>query len=125
MGRASDMVREYLSAMEARDLPRAEGMLGGGFEMIFPGTSPMSTLQQLIDWSKPRYAFVKKSYAGFDEVSHAIGQDVVYCRGTLHGEWPDGSAFEGIRFIDRFEVTNGRIIRQEVWNDLAEARSRA
>jgi hypothetical protein len=45
---------------------------------------------------------------------------VVYCSGTLEGVWLDGSAFSGIRFIDRFEVAGGRIVRQDVWNDLGE-----
>jgi hypothetical protein len=30
-----------------------------------------------------------------------------------------------VRFIDRFEVVGGLILRQEVWNDLAEVRPRA
>jgi hypothetical protein len=33
--------------------------------------------------------------------------------------WLDGSAFEGVRFLDRFDVRDGRIQRQDVWNDLA------
>jgi limonene-1,2-epoxide hydrolase len=40
--------------------------------------------------------------------------------GTLYGEWPDGRAFEGIRFIDRFVVRGGRLADQKVWNDLGE-----
>ena len=47
---------------------------------------------------------------------------VVYRRGTLQGEWPDGISFQGICFIDRFELADGRITRQDVWNDLAEVR---
>jgi hypothetical protein len=35
--------------------------------------------------------------------------------------WADGSSFEGIRFIDRFELVTGKIQRQDVWNDLGEA----
>ena len=51
------------------------------------------------------------------------GITVVYCRGTLAGEWPDGRAFAGVRFIDRFEIDDaGRIVDQQVWNDLGEAR---
>ena len=45
---------------------------------------------------------------------------IVYCYGTLSGEWPDGEAFSGIRFIDRFEFAGDLIARQMVWNDLAE-----
>jgi len=43
---------------------------------------------------------------------------VVFCTGTLHGEWLDGSTFEGIRFVDRFEIADGLLQRQDVWNDL-------
>ena len=51
----------------------------------------------------------------------------VYCRGRLAGVWPDGTPFDGIRFIDRFELADGiRFIgRQEVWNDLAEVGARS
>ncbi|WP_371687447.1 hypothetical protein [Thalassococcus sp. S3] len=79
----------------------------------------MTKLQELIDWAAPRYRFVRKSYDGFD-VAMSEGETLVYCRGTLSGEWPDGASFEGIRFIDRFLLRDGRIARQEVWNDLAE-----
>jgi hypothetical protein len=41
------------------------------------------------------------------------------CHGTLSGEWPDGSAFSDIRFLDRFELRSGKLTRQQVWNDLA------
>jgi hypothetical protein len=44
--------------------------------------------------------------------------------GTLHGVWLDGTPFEGIRFIDRFELADGRIQRQDVWNDMAEVHAR-
>ena len=50
---------------------------------------------------------------------------VVHCHGTLSGEWPDGEAFAGIRFIDRFEVQGELLHRQDVWNDLGEHRPRA
>lgn len=116
----SQIVQDYLSAMEARDLGRAKGFLGDGFQMVFPGTDPMTTLDELIAWSQPRYNFVKKTYEGYDEMQSTSTAAVVYCRGTLYGEWPDGTPFDGIRFIDRFEVTNGKITRQDVWNDIAE-----
>ncbi|MFT7594159.1 MAG: hypothetical protein ACI8R4_001477 [Paracoccaceae bacterium] len=119
------IIQAYLAAMEARDLDTARTMLGAGFAMVFPGTDPMTTLAQLIAWSKPRYRFVRKTYDGFD-LSQGTGPvDVVYCRGTLAGEWPDGTAFSGIRFIDRFELVAGKITRQDVWNDIAETKAQA
>ena len=48
------------------------------------------------------------------------GQTVVYNTGTLHGEWPDGSTFEGNRYVDRYTLRDGLIVRMEVWNDSAE-----
>ena len=116
-------MRDYLAAMEARDLETARGMLSDGFQMVFPATQPMTQLSELIDWSKGRYKFVKKTYDGFDAM-HSGGVAIVYARGTLYGEWMDGTPFEGIRFIDRFEIAGGRIVRQDVWNDMAEVRAK-
>lgn len=116
-----DLIRAYLAAMEARDLDTAQAMLGEGFVMNFPGAQGMTTLQDLIEWSKPRYRFVKKTYDRF-EAMQSGETTVVYSIGTLYGEWPDGSPFEGIRFIDRFELSGGKIVKQDVWNDIAEVR---
>lgn len=120
---AANRVRAFLSAMEARDLDAAAGLLAPGFSMQFPGTAPMTRLADLVAWAAPRYRFVRKTYSGFDTVPG--DPVVVYCRGTLSGEWPDGAAFDGIRFIDRFEVGAAGIARQEVWNDIAEVRAQA
>lgn len=118
----ANIVRAFLAAMEQRDLAAAQAMLGAGFEMRFPGTGVMTRLDELIAWARPRYRFVTKTYEGVDTVP---GGDIaiVYCRGTLSGEWPDGTPFDGVRFIDRFELTDGRIVRQDVWNDIAEVRA--
>ena len=115
------VVLDYLARMEAREIDAAQAMLAEGFVMTFPGTGPMTALFELIGWAKGRYRFVTKTYEAV-EAFHAGGAAVVYARGTLAGEWPDGSAFEGIRFIDRFELKGGLIVRQDVWNDLAEMR---
>ncbi len=118
------MVRDFLGAMEARDLDRARGFLADDFVMHFPGQGPMRSLEDLVEWSKPRYRFVRKTYHGFDVTANETAV-IVYAHGTLSGEWLDGSAFEGIRFIDRFEVEKGRFARQDVWNDMAEAKARS
>lgn len=115
-------VRAFLAAMEARDLAAAEAYLAPGFRMTFPGGVRMGALAELVAWARPRYRFVRKSYEAFETVS---GQPaIVWCHGTLAGEWPDGTAFEGIRFVDRFEVAGGKLSRQDVWNDIAEIKGR-
>jgi hypothetical protein len=121
---ASELVRHFLQAMEERDLPRAQGFLLPGFEMVFPGGVEPASLEELVQRSALRYRRVGKRIERIDECFTADGT-VVYVHGTLHGQWPDGADFEGIRFIDRFLVVGGLLARQEVWNDLAEHRLRA
>lgn len=119
----TEIVRRFLDALHARDLNAAVAMLGAGFAMTFPGTGPMTDMQELIDWAKPCYRHVTKTYEGFDALQSAGEASIVYCRGTLSGEWPDGTSFDGIRFIDRFEIINGLLTRQDVWNDIAEIKA--
>jgi len=116
----ADLVRDFLRAMEGRDLDRAKTFLAEDFQMTFPGGACFKTLEELVTWAKTRYRFVRKTYRALDECFGETGM-VVYCHGTLSGEWPDGTAFDNIRFIDRFEFDDGKLIRQDVWNDLAES----
>lgn len=119
MSGAADLCLEYLGAMEARDLDRAHDMIAAGFEMTFPGDIQFSDFAELMEWAAPRYLKIAKRIERVDEAP--CGEMVVvYVSGTLHGERPDGTPFDGIRFIDRFETCAGRITRQEVWNDLGE-----
>ena len=119
---AAQVVRDFLDAMQSRDLARAQGFLAEDFVMDFPGAQRMTRLAELVEWARPRYRAIAKNYERFDE---CYGDDatIVYCHGTLQGEWPDGTAFSGIRFIDRFTVRAGRLAGQSVWNDLAQSRA--
>ena len=54
------------------------------------------------------------------DVSNGKNETVVYSIGTLYGEWPDGEPFEGNRYVDRFVVQGGKIVKMDVWNDSAE-----
>ena len=119
-GSATETAKAYLAAMEARDLARAGAMLAPGFTMVFPGGVSFTRVEEVIAWAKPRYRWVKKRFERFDEAPGANGETIVYCLGTLYGEWPDGRAFEGIRFIDRFTLRGGKLADQMVWNDIAE-----
>ncbi len=110
-------VRSFLSAVENRELDRAQGFLDAGFTMVFPGDRRMTRLADLSAWASTRYRFVRKIYDRFD-----VAGEVVYCVGTLSGEWLDGGAFSGIRFVDRFELRDGRIWSQQVWNDIGEVK---
>jgi phenylpyruvate tautomerase PptA (4-oxalocrotonate tautomerase family) len=117
----SELVRTFLGLMQDRDLTGAASHLAPDFVMHFPGSAPMRQIGQLLDWAALRYRSIAKTYERFDEC-WGENDTVVYCFGSLHGVWLDGSPFQGIRFVDRFQITNGLICRQDVWNDLAEAR---
>lgn len=119
---AEEIVREFLAALEVRALDKAQAMLGEGFAMTFPGGARMTLLSELMTWSAPRYARITKSFDRVEGLQRGE-TSIVYCTGTLAGEWLDGTPFDGIRFVDRFEVEKGLITRQEVWNDMAEARA--
>ncbi|MFZ4650697.1 MAG: nuclear transport factor 2 family protein [Rubrivivax sp.] len=121
---AGELVRAFLQAMEARDLERARTLLAPGFAMVFPGGAQPASLEELVARSALRYRHVAKRIERVDECWAPEGT-VVYVFGTLYGQWPDGSAFEGVRFIDRFLVVEGAIAQQQVWNDLAEHRAAA
>ena len=113
-----DRVRAFLAAMEARDLEAAKRHLDDGFVMAFPGSPEMTELSELIAWSRDRYRSLRKTFLAF-ETCDKEDHSVVICHGYLSGEWPDGTTFESVRFIDRFEIRDNRLTRQDVWNDLA------
>lgn len=119
----SDLARELLLAMERRDLDAARSFLAEGFTMLFPGGARFTRLEDLVAHGSGRYRWVKKRFERWDEAPGPDGT-VVYCFGTLYGEWPDGHAFDGIRFIDRFLVRDGKLVDHKVWNDLGEAMHR-
>jgi hypothetical protein len=108
-------VRAYLDAMERRDLAAAKTFLAPGFFMVFPGNKRFDALEQLVEAAKGRYRSARKTYERYE-----TARDAVYCYGTLHGELLDGSPYSGIRFIDRFTVREGKLVDQNVWNDMAE-----
>jgi len=118
---AGGVVREFLEAVGRRDLSAARLLLAPAYQLVFPGGEVMHDLAELAPWAANRYESISKHIERVDQAWQG-DVTVVFCSGTLAGRWRDGSAFQGIRFVDRFELVGGRIRRQEVWNDLAEAR---
>jgi len=121
---AAAAIDTYLQLCEDRQLDEATNYLADSVKLIFPGNRTYASLQEMAQASKGRYAWVKKhrtDYAVGERVAgDGITEQVVTSIGTLYGEKLDGSSFEGVRYIDVFTLRDGRIVRQEVWNDLAE-----
>lgn len=115
-------VRAFLAALQARDVDAAQRHLAPNARIVVPGGRVVGSVREIAENSSRRYGAIGKDIERFD-VAQGAGKVIVYCIGTLQGAWPDGSAFHGIRFIDRFELREGRIVLQEVWNDAAEHRA--
>ena len=98
----------------------AMSFLSTKFIMIFPGGIEMRTIDELLEWSKKRYSFVKKTYDTIDCLE-SENQNIIYCMGSLNGERNDGTPIRNVRFIDRFMIIDGKIEKLFVWNDLAES----
>ncbi|MEQ5837522.1 tautomerase family protein [Marinobacter sp. NFXS9] len=112
------LVLGYLDAMQERNLETAQTYLAAPFAMTFPGSGELTSLGALVEWSKDRYRHIEKTVMATN-VAYETDHIVVMVQGTLAGQWPDGRNFSGVRFIDRFELREDLIHRQDVWNDLA------
>ncbi len=115
------LARRYLVAMEAGDLDEAHKLLAADAAVTFPSGARLAGVGAIAAATRRRYRACNKTFERFDVVERPRGA-VVYCIGTLSGAWADGTEFAGIRFIDRFEIEDGAIVRQEVWNDSAYVR---
>lgn len=116
---AVTIVSNFLEASMAPDPVRAATYMAPDVQITFTGRRSMADTQAITAFNGGRYAWVKKQLGQFD---WTVRDDhtVVYSNGTLYGEWPDGTSFAGNRYLDRFEVRDGKIIRMDVWNDSAE-----
>ena len=79
---AASIVHNYLDAMQARDLKTASAILDEDFWMEFPGGVRMQTLEELIEWSKPRYRSIDKMFDGFSEAFTST-ETIVVCHGQM------------------------------------------
>ncbi|GAB3477007.1 nuclear transport factor 2-like protein [Marinomonas epiphytica] len=116
---AVKIVSEFLEASMAPDPIKAATYMSDNVKITFTGRREMANATEITAFNKSRYEWVKKSIKQYD----AVEKDdhcVVYSIGYLYGQWPDGRAFHGNRYTDRFEVKNDLITKMDVLNDSAE-----
>lgn len=118
--RAARTALEFLRLVEQRVLDDAARLLAPDPLMIFPGGRRFRRLEEMVEFVAARYRSIRKRVEEVD-VAPRGDHDVVYVKGTLEGVNLRGVRFEGVRFVDRFVVSGERIVRHEVWNDLAES----
>jgi hypothetical protein len=122
---AGEVVNEFLRLIMIPDPASASRYTAPDMKIIFTGKRAMRAPAECTKFNASRYKWVKKSIERTDLVipsaqEAARGETVVYSIGTLYGEWPDGTPFEGNRYVDRYVVTHGLITQMDVWNDSAE-----
>lgn len=120
---ARRLVETYLERSMVPDPEGAARCVAPGFELVFTGGRRFAGPAEAAAFNARRYRWVKKRFVHTDAVLDPDSGDVhVYNTGFLYGEWPDGTPFDGNRYLDRFVVRDGLIVRTDVWNDSAEIR---
>lgn len=115
------LVDEYLRILMIPDPASASRFVSPDLQIRFTGGRRMTAPAQCAQFNAARYKWVKKRIERTEVVAGGTPEEtVVYSLGTLYGEWPDGTPFEGNRYVDRYIVRHGLIAQMEVWNDSAE-----
>jgi ketosteroid isomerase-like protein len=118
---AAEIVETYLRLHMIPDPDAARAYCAPDLEIRFTGNRVMRDPAEATAFNRSRYKWVKKKFGPTHVVAGGTAEEtVVYQTGTLYGEWPDGTPFEGNRYVDRYVVRHGKIVKMEVWNDSAE-----
>ena len=121
MNPAAKIVEDYLRVLMIPDPQAARRYCAPEMEIRFTGNRPMREPSECAAFNRGRYKWVKKAFGPTHVAEGGTDQEtVVYQTGTLYGEWPDGTKFEGNRYVDRYVLRRGKIVMMEVWNDSAE-----
>jgi hypothetical protein len=119
--KAGAIVEEFLRIIMIPDPVGARAFTAPDMQIHFTGGRPMREPGESSAFNASRYTWVKKKFERTDVVSGATAQEaIVYNIGTLYGAWLDGTPFEGNRYVDRYVVKDGLIVKMDVWNDSAE-----
>lgn len=116
---AAALVERFLVASMVPDPDTAATFMAPDVAITFTGGRKFKHPRDSTAFNAGRYKWVKKKMERTD-VAPGIDETIVYNTGTLYGEWPDGTPFEGNRYVDRFVVRGGKIVKMDVWNDSAE-----
>lgn len=113
------IVEAYLDASMVPDPETAARYISPHLDFTFTGGRHFSHPRDAAAFNASRYQWVKKKRERSD-ACQGPDEVIVYNIGTLYGAWPDGTPFDGNRYVDRFVVRDGLIMKMDVWNDSAE-----
>ncbi|MEL6806614.1 MAG: nuclear transport factor 2 family protein [Pseudomonadota bacterium] len=121
IAKACAVVAAYLERSMVPDPEGAAAYVADGFKITFTGGRVLGSPEDTAAFNAKRYSWVKKRVGRTHATLDAKNGDIhVFNTGHLYGAWPDGTAFDGNRYIDTFVVRDGLIIETQVWNDSAE-----
>lgn len=110
------VVEEFFDRMENDRRESMDVLFAEDAVITVPGarfqgpTAPSDFLEFL----SPRYEWAAKEFGRW-----IVTDDELVSIGTLYGIDTDGERFEGVRYVDVYEVREGLIQRLDVYNDLA------
>ena len=113
------MILGFLDAQMAGRFDTVAHLVAPDCKIVFSGGRPFKSAADITAFNAKRYQWVRKR---MERTDAAAGEDcvIVYSLGALYGALPDGTEFDNNRYVDRFEVRDGVIVRWEVWNDSGE-----
>lgn len=118
---AKAVVETFLDLSMIPDPEGAAAYVSDDLQLTFTGGRKFSGPADATAFNAKRYKVVKKRFLRTDAALDEQTGDVhVYNTGYLYGEWPDGTPFDGNRYMDKFVVRGGKIVKMDVWNDSAE-----
>lgn len=116
---ARQPIDRFIQAVNAGDAEAAQRHVAPEGRLVFPGPVTFHRVADFLALSGPRYQRVGYTY-GAMELAQFEGRTVVYAQGTVAGVFANGTAFDNVRYIDRFEIRDGLIVSKEVWSDMAD-----
>lgn len=106
---AAEIVERFLVASMVPDPITAARYIADDLKITFTGGRKYGHPRETAAFNAKRYKSVKKKMERTDIVP-GHGETIVYNLGTLYGEWPDGTPFEGNRYVDRFVADRKSVV---------------
>jgi len=113
-----EIVEEFFARMEDNRRQSVDELFADTAVITVPGEqfSGLDAATAFLEFLEPRYDWAAKEFDRW-----IVEGETVISIGTLYGVGNDGVEFEGVRYVDIYEVRDGLISRLDIYNDLAVA----